>query len=180
MMEVLKISGKHELELNEQISDKEVRLIGAEGDQLGIMSASEALKLAISKNLDLAKIVPNANPPVCKILDYGKYRFEQQKREKEAKKNQKVVDIKEIRLSMNIDVHDFNTKVSHAKKFLKSGDKVKVTIRFRGREMAHTKVGIEVLNRFAEAIPESTVEKKPKLEGRSVSMFLTAKTDKWN
>ena len=178
MMEVLKISGKHELELNEQISDKEVRLIGAEGDQLGIMSASEALKLAISKNLDLAKIVPNANPPVCKILDYGKYRFEQQKREKEAKKNQKVVDIKEIRLSMNIDVHDFNTKVSHAKKFLKSGDKVKVTIRFRGREMAHTKVGIEVLNRFAEAIPESTVEKKPKLEGRSVSMFLTAKTDK--
>ena len=166
------------MELNEQIRDKEVRLIGANGDQLGILTSAEALKLAVDSNLDLVKIVPNANPPVCKILDYGKFRFEQQKKEKEAKKNQKVVDIKEIRLSMNIDIHDFNTKVGHARKFLNAGDKVKASIRFRGREMAHTGAGVTVLNRFAAELPEAVVEKRPKLEGRSMSMFLNTKTDK--
>lgn len=160
------------MELNEQIRDREIRLIGDDGSQLGVMSPRDALNLAIEKNLDLVKIAPQAQPPVCKIMDYGKYRFEQQKKEKEARKNQKVVEIKEIRLSLNIDVHDFNTKVSHAAKFLKGGDKVKVSIRFRGREMAHTALGIDVLKRFAEALPEAVVEKAPKLEGRSMSMFM--------
>lgn len=143
------------------------------------MSSKQAFGLAQEKNLDLVKIAPQAQPPVCKILDYGKYRFEQQKREKEAKKNQKVVDVKEIRLSLNIDTHDFNTKANHAAKFLKSGDKVKVSIRFRGREMAHTNLGVDVLNRFAEAMEaNATVEKKAKLEGRGMSMFLAPKNDK--
>lgn len=161
------------MELNELIRDKEIRLIGDDGSQLGVMSPRDALNLAVEKNLDLVKIAPQAQPPVCKIMDYGKYRFEQQKKEKEARKNQKIVEIKEIRLSLNIDVHDFNTKVSHASKFLKGGDKVKVSIRFRGREMAHTALGIDVLKRFAEALPEAVVEKAPKLEGRSMSMFMT-------
>ena len=159
-------------EINEAIRDREVRVIGADGSQLGVMSTRDALRAAEEKNLDLVKIAPQANPPVCKILDYGKYRFEQQKREKEAKKNQKTFEIKEVRLSLNIDTNDFNTKVAQAAKFLAKGDKVKVSIRFRGREMAHTNLGLEVHKRFAEALPGATVEKQPKLEGRSMQMFL--------
>ena len=165
--------GKNELEINGAIRDREVRLIGADGSQLGVMSAREALRLAEEKNLDLVKIAPQAVPPVCKILDYGKYRFEQQKREKEAKKNQKVVEVKEVRLSLNIDTNDFNTKVNQAAKFLKAGHKLKVSIRFRGRERAHTALGLEVHKRFAEALPEAVVDKQPKLEGRSMLMFMS-------
>lgn len=160
------------MEINEAIRDREVRVIGADGSQLGVMSTRDALRAAEEKNLDLVKIAPQANPPVCKILDYGKYRFEQQKREKEAKKNQKTFEIKEVRLSLNIDTNDFNTKVAQAAKFLAKGDKVKVSIRFRGREMAHKNLGLEVHKRFAEALPGATVEKQPKLEGRSMQMFL--------
>ena len=145
----------------------------ASGAQLGIMSSREALTLAAERNLDLVKIAPTANPPVCRIMDYGKYRFEQQKKEKEARKNQRVVDIKEIRLSLNIDTNDFNTKVNHAKRFLKEGNKVKASIRFRGREMAHTDLGQEVMKRFAQVMSEfAVIEKQPKLEGRSMQMFL--------
>ncbi len=143
------------------------------------MSSKDALKLAEKSNLDLVKIAPGANPPVCKIMDYGKYRFEQAKREKEAKKNQKVMDIKEIRLSLNIDVGDFNTKVNHAKRFLSDGDKVKVSIRFRGREMAHAENGTVIMQRFADALSENgNVEKPAKLEGRSMLMFLVPKATK--
>ena len=165
-------SGKKELEINEAIRDREVRVIDSDGTQLGIMSSRDALRRAEDKNLDLVKIAPQAQPPVCKILDYGKYRFELQKRDKEARKNQKVVDIKEIRLSLNIDTNDFNTKVNQAAKFLAKGDKVKVSIRFRGREMAHTDLGLEVHKRFAQALEGAVVEKQPKLEGRSMQMFL--------
>ena len=136
------------------------------------MSAMEAQRIAEENNLDLVKISPNAVPPVCKIMDYGKFRFEQTKREKEARKNQRVVEIKEVRLSLNIDTHDFNTKAAQSAKFIKGGDKVKVSIRFRGREMAHTALGQEVLTRFAEAVEGAVVEKQPKLEGRSMAMFL--------
>ena len=136
------------------------------------MSARDAWHLAQEKGLDLVKIAPQAGPPGCKIMDYGKYRFEQQKKEKEAKKNQRVVEIKEVRLSLNIDTHDFNTKAAQSAKFIKGGDKVKVSIRFRGREMAHTALGQEVLTRFAEAVEGAVVEKQPKLEGRSMAMFL--------
>ncbi len=153
-------------------------MIDADGSQLGVMSARDALRKAEERNLDLVKIAPQATPPVCKILDYGKYRFEMQKKDKEARKNQRVVDIKEIRLSLNIDTNDFNTKVNHAAKFLKNGDKVKVTIRFRGREMAHTELGLEVHKRFAAALPQAVVEKQPKLEGRSMIMFLNAAPNK--
>ena len=171
----MNISNK-ELEINEEIRDKEIRVIGADGKQLGIMSAREAQKLAEAKNLDLVKIAPQAVPPVCKIMDYGKYRFEQAKREKEAKKNQHVVDIKEIRLSLNIGSNDFNTKAGHAKKFLTGGDKVKVSIRFRGREMGHPESGLEIMQQFAEACEEfGSVEKSAKLEGRTMLMFLTPK-----
>lgn len=143
------------------------------------MSAKEALSLAEKSNLDLVKIAPGANPPVCKIMDYGKFRFEQAKREKEAKKNQKVMDIKEVRLSLNIDTGDFNTKVNHALRFLRDGNKVKVSIRFRGREMAHTEHGLDVMQRFAEACSENgSVEKAAKLEGRSMLMFLVPKASK--
>ncbi len=143
------------------------------------MSAKEALALAEKSNLDLVKIAPGANPPVCKIMDYGKFRFEQTKREKEAKKNQKVMDIKEVRLSLNIDTGDFNTKVNHALRFLRDGNKVKVSIRFRGREMAHTEHGLDVMQRFAEACSEKgSVEKAAKLEGRSMLMFLVPKASK--
>lgn len=165
-----------ELQINEEIRDKEVRCIDADGNQLGIISGKEALKLAAEKNLDLVKIAPQASPPVCRIMDYGKYRFEQAKREKEARKNQKTVDIKEIRMSLNIDTHDFETKVNHAKKFLQGGDKVKVSVRFRGREMAHTNLGTDLLERFKEAVSEiGVVEKPAKLEGRSMAMFISAK-----
>jgi translation initiation factor IF-3 len=153
-----------------------VRLIGSDGSQLGLMSSSQALQKAREMNLDLVKIAPGAKPPVCKIIDYGKFRFEQAKREKEARKNQHTVDIKEIRLSLNIDVHDFNTKLGHAEKFLKHGDKVKASIRFRGREMGHPEHGYETMKRFAEALSEiANVEKPPKLEGRNMLMFLASK-----
>ena len=169
------ISSK-ELQINDEIRDKELRIIDTDGSQLGIMSASEALDKAAEKNLDLVKISPMAKPPVCKIMDYGKYRFEQAKREKEARKNQHIVEIKEIRLSLNIDKHDFETKAGHARRFLKEGNKVKVSIRFRGREMAHPQNGLEIMKRFAEELQEeSSVEKPAKLEGRSMIMFLAAK-----
>lgn len=166
-------------QINEEIRDKEVRLIGEGGEQLGIVSTRNAMEMALEKNLDLVKIAPQAAPPVCRIMDYGKYRFEQAKRDKEARKNQKVTEIKEIRLSLNIDTHDFETKVGHAKRFLTSGDKVKVSIRFRGREMAHANLGNDIMKRFAEACAEfGSVERVPKLEGRSMIMFLNAKPAK--
>lgn len=164
-------------EMNEQIRDKEVRVIGADGSQLGIMPVQNALRMAEESDLDLVKIAPQAKPPVVKILDYGKYKFEQQKKEKEARKNQKVVDTKEIRLSPHIDIGDFNTKLGHAKKFLAAGDKVKVSIRFRGREMAHQSQGLDMHRRFAEALPEAIVERAPKLEGRQMIMFLAPAKD---
>lgn len=146
---------------------------------MGLMSAAQALQKASELNLDLVKIAPQATPPVCKIIDYGKYRFEQAKRDKEAKKNQHIVDVKEIRLSLNIDVHDFNTKVGHATRFLKDGDKVKVSIRFRGREMGHPEQGYDAMKRFAEALSElANVEKPAKLEGRNMQMFLACKPAK--
>ena len=166
-------------QINEEIRDKEVRLVSDTGEQLGIMSAREALERAMDANLDLVKISPTANPPVCKLMDYGKFRFEQGKREKEARKNQKTIDIKEIRLSLNIDVNDFNTKVKQAIKFLEGGDKVKVSVRFRGREVTHASLGQDLLHRFAELCAEcSTVEKQPKLEGRQMLMFLAPAKDK--
>ena len=162
--------------INEQIRDKEVRVIGENGDQLGIMSAKEALKLAEEAELDLVKIAPTAKPPVCKIIDYGKYRYEMARKEKEAKKKQKVIDVKEIRLSPNIDTNDLNTKINAARKFLSKGDKVKVTLRFRGREMAHMATSKHILDDFADMMKEvAMVEKPAKLEGRSISMVLTEK-----
>ncbi len=170
---------KQEIQINEEIRDKEVRVIGSDGSQLGIMPSSKALSMAEAANLDLVKIAPQAQPPVCKIMDYGKYRFEQAKREKEARKNQKIVDIKEVRLSLNIDTHDFNTKLNHTQRFIKSGDKVKVSIRFRGREMGHPELGTEIMNRFADACQEFAVVEKPaKLEGRNMLMFLAPKPNK--
>lgn len=172
------ISNK-EMQINEEIRDREIRVITADGEQLGIMSAKDAMKIALQRNLDLVKIAPQAAPPVCKIMDYGKYRFEQAKREKEARKNQRVVEIKEIRLSLNIDTHDFETKLGHAKKFLAAGNKVKVSIRFRGREMAHPENGLDIMKRFAEACEnDGTVEKAAKLEGRSMLMFIAPKATK--
>lgn len=174
----LTISNK-ELQINEEIRDKEVRVVGSDGSQLGIMPAAQALQKAFEQNLDLVKIAPQAKPPVCKIIDYGKYRFEQAKREKEARKNQRIVDIKEIRLSLNIDTHDFNTKVGHATRFLKDGDKVKASIRFRGREMGHPEQGYSIMRNFAEALSEiANVEKPAKLEGRNMLMFLASKPAK--
>lgn len=168
-----------ELQINDEIRDKEVRLIGDDGAQLGIMATAKAQQLADQKNLDLVKIAAQSVPPVCKILDYGKYRFELAKREKEAKKNQKIVEVKEIRLSLGIDTHDFETKAGHAKRFLSSGDRVKVSIRFRGREMGHPSIGHEIMKRFATACEEfGAVEKPAKLEGRSMIMFLTSKLTK--
>lgn len=167
------------MSINEEIRDKEVRVVSDDDGVLGIMSAEEALKIAEERNLDLVKIAPQAKPPVCKIMDYGKYRFEQSKREKEAKKNQRVIEIKEIRLSLNIDTHDFETKVNHAKKFLENGNKVKVSIRFKGREMARPENGLVTMSKFSEACQEfSTVEKPAKLEGRSMLMFLVPKAKK--
>jgi len=165
-----------DLMINDEITDKEVRVIDNEGNQLGIMTIDKAMNIAVEKNLDLVKIAPQANPPVCKVMDYGKYRFELSKKEKEQRKNQKVTEVKEIRLSLMIDVHDFNTKVNHAIRFVKGGDKVKVAVRFRGREMQHQSQGVALLERFAEACAEfAAVDKKPKLEGRSMIMFLVAK-----
>ena len=151
-------------------------MIDSDGSQLGVMSLRLAMDLAEQKNLDLVKIAPQATPPVCKIIDYGKFRFEQAKREKEAKKNQRVVEIKEIRLSLNIDTHDFETKKNHAVRFLEEGNKVKVSIRFRGREMGHPEHGLEIMRRFAETMAEvANVEKPAKLEGRTMLMFLAPK-----
>lgn len=162
--------------INEEIRDKEVRLIDENGQQLGVVSSKEALSLALEKNLDLVKIAPQSKPPVCKIMNYGKYRFDQIKKEKEAKKKQKTMEVKEVRLSPNIDDHDLNTKLKNAAKFLEKGDKVKVSVRFRGREMTHTEIGREVLNQFAQNIAEvGAVEKAPKMEGRSMVMFLMPK-----
>lgn len=158
---------------NELIRAREVRVIGADGEQLGILQRNEAIALAKEGGMDLVEVASTSEPPVCRIMDYGKFRFEQQKKEKEARKNQRIVDIKEIRLSLNIDTNDFNTKVNHAKRFLNEGDKVKASIRFRGREMAHTNLGYEVMKRFAQVMSEfATIEKQPKLEGRSMQMYL--------
>lgn len=162
--------------INEQIRDKEVRVIGADGEMIGIMSSREAMALAREAELDLVKISPNAKPPVCKIIDYGKFRYEQARKEKEAKKKQKMIEIKEIRLSPNIEENDLNTKVAAARKFLAKGDRVKVTLRFRGREMAHVQSSKQILDVFAEKLGDiAAVEKAPKLEGRNMSMFLTEK-----
>ncbi len=167
---------KNELQVNEMIRDNELRIISAEGEQLGVMDAKSAQKLAMDAGLDLVKISPNANPPVCKIMDFGKYKFELAKREKENRKNQKVVNIKEVQLSPSIDTNDFNTKAKQAMKFLKSGDKVRVKVRFRGRELSHSEIGKTLLDRFAETVEEfGTVEKPAKLEGRQMIMFLAPK-----
>mgnify|MGYP000465349011 CR=1 FL=1 len=166
-------------QINEEIRDSEIRLISATGEQLGIMSAAQAQHIADEQGLDLVKISPQAKPPVCKLMDYGKFRFEQGKREKEAKKNQHVVEIKEIRMSPGIDVGDFNTKLKNAQKFLADGNRVKVSVRFRGREMAHTDIGRDLLNQFAEQCAEvANMDKTPKLEGRMMSIFLSPRTGK--
>ena len=163
-------------QINEEITDKEVRLIGSEGEQLGIMSAEAALKIAEEHELDLVKIAPGSVPPVCRVMDYGKYRFEQTKKEKEAKKNQRIIEIKEIRMSPSIDTNDFNTKLKTAQKFLSDGDRVKVSVRFRGREMAHTEIGETLLRDFADKCAEvANLDKAPKLEGRNMSLFLSPK-----
>ena len=165
-----------DLMINGQIRDKEVRLIGEDGEQKGIMPIKEAMRLAQEAELDLVKIAPKAQPPVCKIIDYGKYRYELARKEKEAKKKQKTVEVKEVRLSPNIDTNDLNTKVNNAKKFISKGNKVKITLRFRGREMAHVQQSKHILDDFAELLKDiAVVEKQPKLEGRSMSMVLTEK-----
>ncbi len=178
MVEVLLIAIK-ELQVNNQIRDSELRVIDENGEQIGVMSVDKAMKIAESKNLDLVKIAPMSKPPVCRIMDYGKYRFEQSKREKEARKKQHIVEIKEVRIGLNTDIGDFNTKVRHAARFLGSGDKVKVSIRFRGRELGHPEIGYEVMKRFAEACSEfGNVERPAKMEGRHMMMFLVPKPEK--
>jgi len=170
---------KQELQINEEIRDKEVLVIDADGTKLGVISAKEAQQIAFDKDLDLVKIAPQATPPVCRIMDYGKYCFEQQKREKEARKNQKVVAVKEIRMFSMIDTHDFETKVNQAVKFLQGGDKLKVSVRFRKRAIAHPELGNELLDRFKEAVSAvGTVEKPAKMEGRSLVMFVSPKAAK--
>ena len=167
-----------DLMINGQIRDKEVRLIVNDGEQLGVMSAREAQKLADEAGLDLVKISPKAKPPVCKIIDYGKYKYEQTRKEKLAKKKQKVIDVKEVRMSPNIDTNDLNTKINHAKKFLAKGARVKVTLRFRGRELAHVNASKYILDDFAKALEDvATIDKKPKFEGRSMTMFLAPKNN---
>ena len=162
--------------INEQIRDREVRLIGPDGEQIGVVSSREAQKIADEAGLDLVKIAPNAKPPVCKIIDYGKYRYELARKEKEAMKKQKTIDVKEVRLSPNIDKNDLNTKINQARKFLSKGDKVKVTLRFRGRELAHVNSSKVILEEFAEQLSDvAVVDKQPKFEGRSMIMFLTEK-----
>ena len=163
-------------QLNDEIRDKEVRVISETGEQLGIMSSEEALHIAEERDMDLVKIAPGSNPPVCKIMDYGKYRFEQSKREKEAKKNQHVIEVKEIRMSPSIGENDFNTKLKNGQKFLAGGDRLKVTVRFRGREMAHTNIGEQLLRDFAAKCADlANLDKQPKLEGRNMSIFLSPK-----
>lgn len=166
------ISTKEHL-INEEITVSEVRLVGEEGEQLGIVPIHTAQELSIEKGLDLVMIAPKTVPPVCRLMDYGKFRFEQEKREKEAKKKQQIVEVKEIQLSCSIGDHDFQTKLNHATRFLKSGNKVKVCVRFKGREMRHTELGMDVVMRFAEAASEfAQIEKKPVLEGRNLTLFL--------
>ena len=165
-----------DLMINEQIRDKEIRLIGANGEQLGIMSARDAQKQAMEAGLDLVKIAPTAKPPVCKIIDYGKYRYELAQKEKEAKRKQKTIEIKEVRLSPNIEENDLNTKVNNARTFLSKGNKVKVTLRFRGREMAHMYKSKHILDEFAESVADiAVIEKAPKVEGRTMTMYWTEK-----
>ena len=177
-LEVLTISVK-DIPINEQITFKEVRVIDSDGSQLGILPIKDAIEAAYAKDLDLVNVSPNANPPVCKIMDYGKYRFEIAKREKEARKNQKVIETKEIRLGLSIDKHDFETKGNHAIQFLKSGNKLKVSIRFRGRELGHPEIGLEIMARFAEYCAEYAVVEKPaKMESRNMLMFLAPKPNK--
>lgn len=167
-----------ELQINEEIREKEVRLVDDEGNQLGVVSRNQAIDLATTKKLDLVNVAPNAKPPVCRIMDYGKYRYEQEKKEKEARKKQKVINVKELRFSPNIEDHDLNTKANRAIDFLKNGDRVKVSVRFRGREMGHTDLGREVLDKFYDLISEyGVVDKKPKMEGRSLVMFLSERKD---
>ncbi len=167
---------KQELQINEEIRDKEILLIDVDGTKIGVISAREAQRMAYEKDLDLVKIAPQAKPPVCRILDYGKYCFEQAKKEKEARKNQKVMEIKEIRMFSAIDTHDFNTKVNQAQKFLKNGDKIKVSVRFRKRAIAHPQLGEELLEKFKEACADAGVVDKPaKMEGRSIVMFMSPK-----
>ena len=162
--------------INEQIRDREIRLIGEDGQQLGIMSSREAMKIAREAELDLVKIAPQAKPPVCKIIDYGKYRYELARKEKEAKKKQKTIEVKEVRLSPNIDSNDLNTKIASARKFIEKGNKVKLTLRFRGREMAHVQSSRHILDEFAKALEDiALVDKPAKMEGRSMAMFLTEK-----
>ncbi len=162
--------------INEQIRDKEIRLIGENGEQLGIMSPRDAMRIAEDAGLDLVKIAPTAKPPVCRIVDYGKFRYEQIRKEKEARKKQRIIEIKELRLSPNIDTNDLNTKINAARKFLSKGDKVKVTLRFRGREIAHMNNSKHILDDFANSLSDiSVIEKPPKVEGRSMTMFLTEK-----
>jgi len=172
----MEVSMFSDLMINEQIRDKEVRLVNESGEQLGIVSTKEALKLAREADLDLVKVSPTAKPPVCKIIDYGKYKYEQTRKEKEARKKQKIIDVKEIRLSPNIDTNDLNTKMNHARKFITNGDKVKVTVRFRGRELAHTASGRVILDQFAKTLSDIAVIDKPaKLEGKNMVMFLSEK-----
>lgn len=162
-----------ELQTNGQIRDREIRLIGSDGQQLGIMSAYEAQRIADDEGLDLVKISPNSNPPVCRVMDYSKYKYEQNKKEKEMKRNQKIIEVKEVRLSMTIDVGDLNTKANLARKFLQDGNKVQATIRMRGRQQAYANQGIEVMRKFAEMLSEvSKIDKQPATEGRNISMFL--------
>ena len=171
----MEIAAKNNTLVNEQIKGKELRVISDTGEQLGIMSSAQALALAEEQDLDLVLIAPNAKPPVCKIMNYGKYCFEQAKKAKENKKKQKTLEIKEIRLSLNIDVHDFNTKLKQAERFLKAGNKVKCSIRLRGREMGHSDMGVQMMKRFAESCEEfAKIEKQPKLEGRQILMFLVS------
>ena len=166
----------NELMINEEIRDKEVRVVDGDGSQLGVMATADAVELAFQRGLDLVKIAPLAKPPVCKIMDYGKYRFEQAKRDKEARKNQKTIEIKEVRLSATIDTHDVEVKAKSARKFIEDGNKVKVAIRFRGRQMAHSEIGIDVMNNFFAMLSDIAVmDKPPKLEGRNMVMFMSAK-----
>ncbi|WP_347439492.1 translation initiation factor IF-3 [Fodinisporobacter ferrooxydans] len=167
---------KDDVQINEAIRAREVRLIDVNGDQLGIVAFREALRIASEKNLDLVNVAPTAKPPVCRIMDYGKFKYEQSKREKESRKNQKVISIKEIRMTPNIEEHDFETKLRNVMKFLEAGDKVKIAVRFRGREITHTAIGQSVLERMAKAVEEiSMVERSPKLEGRQMIMILSPK-----
>ena len=176
LLEVFFISTKNEVMINEQIKAKEVRVIDSDGTQLGILSVKDALNIAYGKDLDLVEISPNSEPPVCRVMDYGKFRFEREKKEKEQRKKQTTIDIKEIQLSCRIDTHDFETKLKHARKFLEGGAKVKVCIKFKGREMSHTAIGLEVITRFGEACTDlGVIEKTPALDGRQMIMFINSK-----